>query len=186
KDRATVGLLKRNLGLARFADAADVRMGDAHVWAKYFVPDQRPTIVFLGPPYPLFTDDRDAMLAMIEGVQDRLKTTDHLVVQYPRFVEPETLPNQDGWVRMRHYGKTRVGIWQDAFAQGDPKSPWIRDEDDEPSDEEDPREEDGDEEDLIDAEYDESDDEVDDHADDPEGAADAHDDETDPDPADAR
>lgn len=133
RDRPSINLIRRNLDHARFGPEASIRGGDAFVWSKHFLPDaQMQTIVFLGPPYPLFDEDLPRMLDLVADVQAQMTEKDILVLQFPRFVEPEGLPGASGWYRLRHYGKTRVGLWQKPGATEG--LPAVDDGTDEPSD----------------------------------------------------
>lgn len=111
QDRRQIGLIKQNLSRAGFTAEANVRGSDAFTWGKHFATHGQRSIVFLGPPYPLFETDFDRMLDLVTAVQENLSSGDYLVLQFPRFILPERLPKPDSWFRMRHYGKTRIGIW---------------------------------------------------------------------------
>lgn len=112
QDRRQLDLIRKNLAIAKFTAESSLRGSDAFTWAKHFTTHDLPTIVFLGPPYPLFDKERKRMMEMVEGIQKELRDGDFLVFQFPRFVAPEELPgSEENWVRMRHYGKTRIGIW---------------------------------------------------------------------------
>jgi 16S rRNA (guanine966-N2)-methyltransferase len=111
QDRRQIDLIRRNLEIAKFTAEANLRNSDAFTWARHFATHDQPTIVFLGPPYPLFDKERLQMFELVAGIQKELKPGDYLVFQYPRFVKPEELPLAEDWWRMRHYGKTRIGIW---------------------------------------------------------------------------
>lgn len=114
RDGKQVALIKRNLRKVEFGpEQAVERGGDSFVWAKHFTPEPDcHNIVFLGPPYPDFETQFDQMLELVATVQARLKDNDYLVLQFPRFVHAEKLPDPDHWYRLRQYGKTQVGIWQ--------------------------------------------------------------------------
>lgn len=114
RDGKQVSLIRRNLRRVDFGpECAIERGGDAFVWAKHFVPEaDARNVVFLGPPYPDFEKHLDKMMDMVATVQGRLGDADLLVLQFPRFVEPAKLPDFENWFRLRHYGKTRVGVWQ--------------------------------------------------------------------------
>ena len=120
-DRNNIQLIRRNLALAKFGVEAVVRPTDAFVWARHFAPETGRIIVFLGPPYPAFEGDaKTKMLRLVEDVASRLDDDDYLILQYPKTVEPNELPLQEHWVRHRHYGKTRIGIWTKNGTLGDP------------------------------------------------------------------
>jgi 16S rRNA (guanine966-N2)-methyltransferase len=110
-DRSNVQLIRRNLTLAKFGPEAVVRPTDAFAWARHFAPETARLVVFLGPPYPLCLADKPKIMKMIEEVAGRLDDDDYLILQYPREIDPTELPLQDHWVRHRHYGKSRIGIW---------------------------------------------------------------------------
>lgn len=118
RDFRQIKLIRRNLERTRFEADAAIRSGDAHFWSQHFIPETDPCIVFLGPPYPDFATDLDRMLALVQTVQAKLSEKDLLILQFPREVSPERLPEPDGWFRLRRYGKTRIGIWQRGRAHG--------------------------------------------------------------------
>jgi 16S rRNA (guanine966-N2)-methyltransferase len=119
-DRNHVLLIRKNLTLARFGPEAVVRQGDAFVWARHFAPESGRIIVFLGPPYPMCMKDKPKAMQMVADVASRLDDDDYLILQYPREIDPTELPLNEHWVRHRHYGKTRIGIWTKNGALGDP------------------------------------------------------------------
>lgn len=120
-ERSNVQLIRRNLTLAKFGAEAIVRSTDAFVWARHFAPESGRVIVFLGPPYPACLGaDRPKIVRMIEEVAGRLDDDDYMILQYPREIDPTELPLQEHWVRHRHYGKTRIGIWTKNGALDDP------------------------------------------------------------------
>lgn len=113
RDRRQLALIRRNLGRAGFTAEAIVRGSDAFLWARHFLRDETTSnIVFLGPPYPDFKTDLDRMLGLVSAIQGQLRDDDLFVVQFPKFIDPEKLPEPENWVRLRHYGKTRIGIWR--------------------------------------------------------------------------
>lgn len=124
RDRRQIDLIRKNLERTGLTARAVLRGSDAFLWARHFVPDPRPTIVFLGPPYPDFDSDRKRMLELVEELQGKLKAGDWLVFQFPRFVKEDELPRAEAWRRVRTYGKTRIGIWragdEDAPDAGEP------------------------------------------------------------------
>lgn len=112
RDRRQLQLIRQNLRRVDLAESASVRGSDAFVWAKHFFPVPNPTIVFLGPPYPLFDTDMARLMEMVTVLQSQLDTQDLLVLQMPNHIEVAQLPDSDNWFRFRQYGKTIVGIWQ--------------------------------------------------------------------------
>ncbi len=112
RDGSQIRLLRRNIEKLRVEPRrALVRAGDAHIWAKHFIVDDEPMIVFLGPPYPDFEID-DRLLELVKNVQARLRPIDTLVFQYPKEVDASRLPDPMGWFRLRVYGKTGIGLWR--------------------------------------------------------------------------
>ena len=119
RDHRTLALLRRNLDRARFGREAAVRSGDAFVWARHFIREGDPAIVYLGPPYPEFRTNREGMLELVACIQGRLIAGDYLVLQFPSDFPQEELPDFEGWYRLRRYGKTAIGIWQPLDADAD-------------------------------------------------------------------
>lgn len=110
-ERRRIGLIRQNLRTCDLSDQASVRHADAFSWGRHFYPDPDPTIVFLGPPYPMFDSDRESMWRLVEAVQEKLRPMDRLVLQYPSHVSLDDVPKSETWFRNRKYGKTHVGIW---------------------------------------------------------------------------
>lgn len=110
RDRRMAALIRRNLERIGHGNLGTMVISDAHLWARHFVPPDQPTIVFLGPPYPDFLENESAMMEMVERVQQKLRENDFLVLQYPRQSHCVT-PIAEHWLRLRHYGKTMIGIW---------------------------------------------------------------------------
>jgi 16S rRNA (guanine(966)-N(2))-methyltransferase RsmD len=132
-DGQYVKLLRRNLELARFGAEASVRPGDAFIWGKHFAPEEGPNIVFLGPPYPLVTEQKKRIFKLIEQITANLDEDDWLIIQIPSTMKNEELPDFDRWVRLRKYGKTTIGIWNKAGSAGSPI--WTMPEEDEEEEE---------------------------------------------------
>lgn len=120
RDRHNIALIRRNLDLAKFSAEGSARLSDAFVWAKHFIADKGPVIAFLGPPYPLFDTRGADLLQMVADVLAQLDADDILVLQFPKFVNTTELPDQEGWVRLRRYGKSQIGIWRHADSVADP------------------------------------------------------------------
>jgi 16S rRNA (guanine(966)-N(2))-methyltransferase RsmD len=121
RDRDMIQLIRKNLSLARLEDSGVVRAGDAFLWAKHFVPESPKTIVFLGPPYPICEGRQaDRIVELVQQVIEKLRDGDYLILQIPKTFDPRKLPEPDHWIRMREYGKTRIGIWRRNGADGDP------------------------------------------------------------------
>lgn len=134
QDRRQLDLIQRNLTIARFTNEASVRGSDAFKWGQHFSTHGQPTIVFLGPPYPLFASDMERINELLRSVMRELQPGDRMVLQFPFEVKPEELPGcpprtkggewhepteeEGGWIRMRRYGKTRIGIWAPAGSGG--------------------------------------------------------------------
>lgn len=114
RDRRQLQLIRQNLDRVQFGAEASVRGSDAFVWGRHFYPESDPTIIFLGPPYPLFDvdEDRARMLEIVELLQSRLEPKDLLVLQMPSQTPASILPDNENWYRIRQYGKTRLGIWR--------------------------------------------------------------------------
>jgi len=119
-DGQYVKLLRRNLELARFGAEASVRAGDAFVWGKHFAPEEGANIVFLGPPYPLVTEQKKRIFKLISQITANLDDDDWLIVQIPSTMKNEELPDFEHWVRLRKYGKTTIGIWNRNGSAGSP------------------------------------------------------------------
>lgn len=115
RDRRQIDLIRKNIAHVGFGPEAMTRTSDAFFWAAHFVADLAPNIVFVGPPFPLFAAEEDRLLEMVASLQSRLKPGDQLVFQFPRALHDEKLPRQDGWRRIRAYGKTKIGVWEVAL-----------------------------------------------------------------------
>jgi 16S rRNA (guanine(966)-N(2))-methyltransferase RsmD len=111
-ERRQIALIERNVKHVGLWEKSDVRMADAFLWSRHFRPTGGPTIVFLGPPYELFEgEDCDRTMDLVARVQASLRPEDLLVLQFAHELSPDRLPGQEGWYRLRSYGKTRVGLW---------------------------------------------------------------------------
>lgn len=113
RERRQIELIRRNARHLGVLDSCDVRLSDAFLWARHFRPTGGPCIVFLGPPYELFEDgeELDRTMELVERVQKSLRIGDILVLQFAREVPIDRLPNIADWYRLRHYGKTYIGLW---------------------------------------------------------------------------
>lgn len=113
RERRQINLIERNVTHVGYRGSCDIRLADAFLWARHFRPTGDPVIVFLGPPYELFEpDELDRTMELVERVQRSLRPDDILVLQFAVQVPTERLPNQEGWYKLKHYGKTQVGLWR--------------------------------------------------------------------------
>ena len=113
RERRQIELIRRNVNHLGLRDSSAIRLSDAFLWARHFRPSGGPCIVFLGPPYEMFIEgeELDRTMELVERVQKSLRIGDILVLQFSRETPITKLPAIEDWYRLRHYGKTYVGLW---------------------------------------------------------------------------
>lgn len=128
KNRANVGLIKRNLATLRFEDRGSVIPGDAYRWAKTLTPTEgEPVVVFLDPPYREFERYPERVLQMLESLSNGLPQGSIIVVESSKGIDADAiLPEPDAW-DLRKYGGTQVafrflGEWPESSEEEDEAS----------------------------------------------------------------
>lgn len=91
----------RELGLA---DKATAVFSDAFMFVRKLQPDAdgMSWVVFCSPPYDLFVDRRDHMLALINGLVEKMPVGSTLIVEADERFDTSTLPASVEW-RQREY-----------------------------------------------------------------------------------
>lgn len=122
REKRQASLIERNIARVEVRSQSQVRHSDAFLWARHFQPGPDNVIVFLGPPYELFEgEDFERMLELVGIVQEALRSQDILVLQFPKETPADRLPRQEGWYRLKKYGKSQVGLWSAA----EPREPEV-------------------------------------------------------------
>jgi 16S rRNA (guanine(966)-N(2))-methyltransferase RsmD len=91
----------RELGLAEKATAV---FSDAFMFVRKLQPDAdgMSWVVFCSPPYDLFVDRKDEMLALISGVVEKMPVGSTVIVEADERFDTSTLPDCVEW-RQREY-----------------------------------------------------------------------------------
>src|SRR5688572_26016824 len=79
----TRNLIEDNIRALGLQDRATAVFSDSFMFVRKLQPDEQatPWIVFCSPPYDLFVDRRDDMLAMIEGIVTKMPVGSTLIVE---------------------------------------------------------------------------------------------------------
>ena len=95
----TADALKRSAVSLGIADRIDVRPGDALNWAKRMpeLPRDRPWLVFVSPPWGMFTDRRADVVALIAALAAAAPPGSTLVVEADESFPVTELPDPGAW-----------------------------------------------------------------------------------------
>jgi 16S rRNA (guanine966-N2)-methyltransferase len=110
RDRENVGLIRRNIATLRYQDRALVRHGDAYRWARsHRTIDDRPSVVFLDPPYREYEIHARYLNQMLTRLVERLPHGSVIVLESGRILDGRILPGFENW-DIRRYGSTQVAL----------------------------------------------------------------------------
>lgn len=95
----TADALKRSAVGLGIADRIDVRPGDSLNWAKRMpvLPTDRPWVVFVSPPWGMFTDRRPEIVALITALWRAAPPGSTLVVEADESFPAAELPDPEAW-----------------------------------------------------------------------------------------
>jgi 16S rRNA (guanine966-N2)-methyltransferase len=95
----TADQLKKTANDLGIAGCVDVRPGDVLLWNKRMPPldRSRPWVVFVSPPWAMFSDRTAELMALIEAFRSAAPPGSRLVVEADTSFGPEALPVADRW-----------------------------------------------------------------------------------------
>jgi 16S rRNA (guanine966-N2)-methyltransferase len=109
RDVRLAGEIERHAQAFKVADRARIVRTDAYRWAERWLAPAEPVNVFVSPPFPDFQNRPEALLGLVERLQQKLAVGSVLVIQAEKGLEAKHLP-RDGWDE-RHYGRNLLFIW---------------------------------------------------------------------------
>jgi 16S rRNA (guanine(966)-N(2))-methyltransferase RsmD len=92
------------------ANHARIVRADVYRWLERWQPGDQPLNVFLGPPFPDFSDRLDALTGAIADLQIKLPAHSVLVLQSEDHFDLAMLPDAARWER-RKYGRNLLLLW---------------------------------------------------------------------------
>ena len=113
----TAKLIEQTVADLEVAEQAEVAAGDVFHWARHLPTsgnDER-WVVFICPPYALFQEQRDEMLALISHVLEGVPTESVVIVEADGNFDFSTLPEADRW-NVRTYSPAVIGLWRNKAA----------------------------------------------------------------------
>lgn len=95
----TADALRRSADALGVAGSVTVCPGDALLWARRMppIPRHTPWIVFVSPPWGLFTSDRAGMAALLEAFLAAAPPDSRIVVEADGSFDPALLPDAPAW-----------------------------------------------------------------------------------------
>lgn len=95
----TADALKRSAKELEITDRIDVRPGDALNWARRMpeLPADRPWVVFISPPWGMFTDRRAEVVALIVALMRAAPAGSTFVVEADESFPATELPDPEAW-----------------------------------------------------------------------------------------
>jgi 16S rRNA (guanine966-N2)-methyltransferase len=118
----TAAILRRNVVELGVAGQSEIVPGDAFIWARRAtdLPAVR-WLVFCSPPFDIYVDRADAMLALLQGLLDRAPAGSLFVVESDERFNPAQLPHPDRW-DVRSYPPAVVAINRGTDTESAPPS----------------------------------------------------------------
>jgi 16S rRNA (guanine966-N2)-methyltransferase len=110
-------LIRRNASELGVAQQCEVIAADAFHWVQKQLPSGEPWLVFVSPPYELYTQRRDDMLALIDSLRVHARPGSVLVVETREDFDVDQLPQAEYW-HVRHYRPALVAILETAEPLG--------------------------------------------------------------------
>jgi 16S rRNA (guanine(966)-N(2))-methyltransferase RsmD len=106
----TAEIIRRNVAALGVADRSVILPANVLLWSRR-MPELPcgPWLVFCSPPWNLFSDDLDAMLALIGALIERAPPGSQFVVEADESFDFRLLPRPDEW-QIRPYPPAVVGI----------------------------------------------------------------------------
>ena len=109
-DRELVSLIRRNTATLRYEDRASIFCADVYRFMKMHQPDSdRPTIVFIDPPYREYENHPERVRRLLEILWERLPAGSAVVLETGEDQSEQTLVEPWEW-DARHYGGTEIAI----------------------------------------------------------------------------
>ena len=106
----TAATIQRNVAELGVADRATILPANVLLWSRR-MPDLPSGLwlVFCSPPWDLFVNERDAMLALLDALIDAAPPASQFVVEADERFDLRLLPRPDEW-QIRAYPPAIVGI----------------------------------------------------------------------------
>lgn len=113
----TAAVIRDNAHTLGCGEVVEVVAADTFFWVRQCLPTDatEPWVVFCSPPWDLFVDRSDDMLALIAALLERAPAESLIVVEADTRFDPATLPRADEW-RLRDYPPARIATWRGAAA----------------------------------------------------------------------
>jgi 16S rRNA (guanine966-N2)-methyltransferase len=110
RDFRTADAIQGHLQTFKVADSARVIRADVYRWAARWPGEPVPVNVFLGPPFPDFEENFDAILHLVADLQGKLAPGSVLTLQSDGIFDTAHLPDAGNW-DLRKYGRNLLLIW---------------------------------------------------------------------------
>ncbi len=112
----TARLIRRNLDSLDSELSATVETSDTFFWVRQFLkPEfprpQEPWAIFCCPPYRLYRDQLDDVLAMISSLLAAAPPESVMVVESDESFDAARLPDATRW-RLRQYRPAHIAVWR--------------------------------------------------------------------------
>jgi 16S rRNA (guanine966-N2)-methyltransferase len=108
----TAGLIRRNAATLGIADRCEVVASDTFFWATQRLPEfSQPIAAFISPPYDLYVERLDDMLALVETLGAQAPPGSAIIVEADERFDFARLPVPNAW-DIRTYPPAIVGIWR--------------------------------------------------------------------------
>lgn len=101
----TRNLIEDNIRALGLAGKANAVFSDAFMFVRKLQPDAEgtPWVVFCSPPYDLFVERQDDMLAMIGGIVEKMPVGSTIIVEADERFDTSTLPATIEWRERKYF-----------------------------------------------------------------------------------
>lgn len=108
----TAHLIEKTVADLELQAHTDIAAGDVFHWTRHWPEREgRRWVVFICPPYRLYTEMREEMLALVGRVLDGAPAESIVVVEADGSFDFSTLPDAEHW-DVRTYAPAVVGLWR--------------------------------------------------------------------------
>jgi 16S rRNA (guanine(966)-N(2))-methyltransferase RsmD len=106
----TAAIIQQNVAELGVAERSTIMPANVLLWSRRMpeLPSE-PWLVFCSPPWDLFVNERDAMLALLNALVDRAPPGSQFVVEADERFDLRLLPRPDEWL-IRAYPPAIIGI----------------------------------------------------------------------------
>ncbi len=110
RDLRLTGDIQRHLREFGFADQGQVLRSDVYRWGQQWQPPAEPVNLFLSPPFHDIQNRAENLLALVQGLKEKVPAGSVLALQSEKFSPLDDLRDLADW-EQRRYGRNVLMLW---------------------------------------------------------------------------